>query len=126
MSNPSLEAVLSLKPDVVIMTTEGNPKEFEERLTSLKINTYVFGALTLNGLPQGIRSLAEALGVKDRGEKLAIRGTKGMVFREIYPERHKEWVDCVCHELGIEPIWGMNTGRASYLCHKPSAVPWKD
>jgi iron complex transport system substrate-binding protein len=71
MSNPSLEAVLSLKPDIVVMTTDGNPKEFEERLVSLKIKTYVFTARKLNGLPQGIRSLAEALGVGVRGKLLA-------------------------------------------------------
>ena len=71
MSNPSLEAVLSLKPDVVVMTTDGNPKEFEERLIALKIKTYVFEARTLIGLPDGIRSLADALGVKARGERLA-------------------------------------------------------
>ncbi len=33
MSNPSLEAVVSLKPDIVVVTTDGNPKEFEERLS---------------------------------------------------------------------------------------------
>jgi iron complex transport system substrate-binding protein len=71
MSNPSLEAVLSLKPDVVVLTTDGNPKEFEERLLSLKIKTYVFEARTLSDLPQGIRELASALGVKGRGERLA-------------------------------------------------------
>jgi iron complex transport system substrate-binding protein len=31
MSNPSLEGVVSLKPDIVVMTTDGNTKEFEER-----------------------------------------------------------------------------------------------
>jgi iron complex transport system substrate-binding protein len=71
MSNPSLEAVLSLKPDIVVLTTDGNPKEFEERLISLKIKTYVFEARTIIGLPHGIRSMAEALGVKERGERLA-------------------------------------------------------
>ncbi len=71
MSNPSLEAVIRLKPDVVVLTTDGNPKEFEERLVSLKINTYVFEARTLSDLPQGIRSLATAMGVKERGARLA-------------------------------------------------------
>jgi iron complex transport system substrate-binding protein len=71
MSNPSLEAVLSLKPDVVVLTTDGNPKEFEERLISLKIKTYFFEARTLSDLPQGIRKLASALGVKERGGRLA-------------------------------------------------------
>jgi iron complex transport system substrate-binding protein len=71
MSNPSLEAVISLKPDLVVVTTDGNPKEFEERLVSMKINTYIFDARRLSELPQGIRGLAAALGVKDRGELLA-------------------------------------------------------
>ncbi|MBI5188057.1 MAG: cobalamin-binding protein [Nitrospirae bacterium] len=71
MSNPSLEAVILLKPDIVIMTTDGNPKEFEERLRSLKIKTYVFKARRLSELPQGIRDMGLALGVKERAETLA-------------------------------------------------------
>ena len=71
MSNPSLEAVVSLKPDIVVMTTDGNPKEFEERLRSLKINTYVFTARRFAELSQGIRGLGDALGVKERADKLA-------------------------------------------------------
>ncbi len=27
MSNPSLEAIITMKPDLVVMTTDGNPKE---------------------------------------------------------------------------------------------------
>ena len=71
MSNPSLEAVISLKPDIVVLTTDGNPKEFEERLVSLKIKTFVFQARRLSGLPQGIRELGRALGIKERADKLA-------------------------------------------------------
>ena len=71
MSNPSLEAVISLKPDVVVMTIDGNPREFEERLRSLGIKTYVFRARRLSELPQGIRDLGEALGVQERAETFA-------------------------------------------------------
>jgi iron complex transport system substrate-binding protein len=71
MSNPSLEAVISLKPDMVVLTTDGNPKEFEERLVSLKINTFVFQARRLAELPQGVRELGAALGVKEKADKLA-------------------------------------------------------
>jgi iron complex transport system substrate-binding protein len=71
MSNPSLEAVISLKPDIVIMTTDGNPQEFEERLVSLKIKTLVFKARRLAELPQGIRELGTALGINTRADKLA-------------------------------------------------------
>ena len=71
MSNPSLEAVISLKPDIVVLTTDGNPKEFEERLVSLKIKTFVFQARRLAELPQGIRELGSVLGVKNRADTLA-------------------------------------------------------
>jgi ABC-type Fe3+-hydroxamate transport system substrate-binding protein len=71
MSNPSLEAVVSLKPDLVVVTTDGNPMEFEERLRSLKIKTYVFRSRRLRELPQGVRGLGAALGVKEKGDALA-------------------------------------------------------
>jgi iron complex transport system substrate-binding protein len=71
MSNPSLEAVVSLKPDLVVMTTDGNPKEFEERLRSLNIRTFVFTARRLRELPQGIQDLGAAVGAHQEAVKLA-------------------------------------------------------
>jgi len=59
------------------MTMDGYPKEFEERLRSIKFNKYVFGARTLRGLPDGIRSLAEALEVEESG----IEGVARLRFR---------------------------------------------
>ena len=71
MSNPSLEAVVSLRPDIVVMTTDGNPREFEERLHTLGIKTYVFRARKLSELPDGIREMGAALGVKQKADELA-------------------------------------------------------
>lgn len=71
MSNPSLEAIVTLKPDLVVMSTDGNPKEVEERLRSMGLSTYVWKARTLSELPGGIRSFAGALGIGERGEELA-------------------------------------------------------
>lgn len=71
MSNPSLEAVVSLKPDIVILSVDGNPKEFEERLRSMKIRTYVFYSKRISALPKGIRDMGVALGVKETAEALA-------------------------------------------------------
>jgi iron complex transport system substrate-binding protein len=70
MSNPSLEAILLLKPDIVVMTMDGNPKEVEERLRSLKITTYVFTARRISELPQGIREMGKALQVKEKADRL--------------------------------------------------------
>ncbi len=71
MSNPSLEAIVSLKPDLVVMTTDGNPREVEERLRTLGIRTYVFKARRLAELPRGIREMGTALGVGEQAETLA-------------------------------------------------------
>jgi iron complex transport system substrate-binding protein len=98
MSNPSLEAVITMKPDLVVMTTDGNPKEFEARLRSLKIRTYVFTARRLAELPQGIRDMGAVVGVKERAERLA---------REI--------------ETGINTI----KSRKSEIRNQKSAMPLK-
>ncbi|MFA6055044.1 MAG: helical backbone metal receptor, partial [Thermodesulfovibrionales bacterium] len=71
MSNPSLEAVVSLKPDIVVMTTDGNFRDFEERLRALRIKTFVFKARRLPELPQGIIDLGTALGEKEKAGVLA-------------------------------------------------------
>jgi iron complex transport system substrate-binding protein len=71
MTNPSLEAVFSSEPDMVVMTTDGNPKEFESRLRSLKIESYVFRARRIYELPDALRELGVVLGVDERAEELA-------------------------------------------------------
>ncbi|MBI4377833.1 MAG: cobalamin-binding protein [Nitrospinae bacterium] len=71
MLNPSLEAIVSMSPDIVLMTTDGNPKEVDERLKQLGIKTYVFRARRLAELPEGIREMGRALGVEERAKALA-------------------------------------------------------
>lgn len=71
MSNPSLESVIALKPDIVVMTVDGNPKEFEERVRSMNIKTYVFRRTRLSEFPQGIREMGAALGVPQKADLLA-------------------------------------------------------
>jgi iron complex transport system substrate-binding protein len=73
MSNPSLEAVISLKPDIVILTTDGNPQQFERRLRSMNIKTFVFETLTLPELPDGIRKMGLALHAEKDFEPLALK-----------------------------------------------------
>jgi len=60
-----------MKPDIVLMTTDGNPREFEARLRSFGIKTYIFRARRIPELPQGIRDLGTVLGVQEKAEALA-------------------------------------------------------
>jgi iron complex transport system substrate-binding protein len=72
MSNPSLEAVISLTPDIVLFSIDGNPKEFEERLRSMKINTFVQRAKRINELSGSIRQLGAVTDSEETAERLAL------------------------------------------------------
>lgn len=71
MSNPSLEAVLMLRPDIVVMTEDGNQKVFEERLRKKGIQTYVFKARQMSDLPKEINELGNILGVQKNAVTLS-------------------------------------------------------
>jgi iron complex transport system substrate-binding protein len=73
LSNPSLEMIVSLRPDIVLMTTDGNPKDINDRLVKLGIRTYVFEARRIAELPGEIRRMGAALGAEKDSEKLARR-----------------------------------------------------
>ena len=73
MSNPSLESIVAMKPDVVVLTDDGNPREIEERLRGLGIRTYVFRAKRLEDLPREIRVLGSALNAEAQAERSARR-----------------------------------------------------
>jgi len=72
-ANPSLEAIVAAKPDMVVMTDDGNPPEIFARLKKLGIKAYVFRAKRLSELPQGIRDMGTALGVKKQAFRRAER-----------------------------------------------------
>lgn len=49
---------------------------------------------------------------KEAVRSLIPSGVEGMVFGDIYFQEHKDWVERVCSELGIEaiePLWGKST-----------------
>lgn len=71
LSNPSLEMIVSLKPDMVVMTTDGNPKWINDRLLKLGISTYVFQARKIADLPGEIRKMGAVLGTKAKSDRLA-------------------------------------------------------
>lgn len=71
--NPSIEAVVSLKPDLVLITREGNRRETMEALERLKISVFAVGTDTMAGVFRMIRDVGAAAGLAGRGEQLARR-----------------------------------------------------
>jgi len=70
-TNPSLEAIVALRPDLVVMTDEGTPREIYDRLVRLGIATYVFRAKRLSELPGALREIGPVLGVEKAAEARA-------------------------------------------------------
>jgi len=70
-SNPDLEKIVALKPDLVLMTNDGNPKEIAHRLKSLSIQFFVAGPEDLNSVSAFIEKIGLLLGKTGEGNKLA-------------------------------------------------------
>jgi len=53
-------------------------------------------------------------GFKDALEELKLNGVTGLVTGDIHLQDHKDWIDRVCGEVGIEavlPLWQMDTSQ---------------
>src|SRR5512137_2365476 len=81
-TNPSLEAIVAARPDLVILTDDGNPRAIYNRLKDLGIPCHVFSARRLKELPRGIRDLGTVLGVEKQASVLAGRIEKDMAALE--------------------------------------------
>lgn len=86
MANPSLEAIIALKPDIVVMNSDGNPKPVAERLAKLGIRTHIFKSRRLTELPAGIRQMGQSLGVRAAADQLA--GNIERAIRDTRSSRH--------------------------------------
>lgn len=56
--------------------------------------------------------LPQGEGVRGRVGDVFSGEIKGMVFGDMYIEEHRQWVERICKEVGLEPIeplWGRNT-----------------
>jgi iron complex transport system substrate-binding protein len=62
MVNPSLEALVALKPDLVIATDEGNREETFQQLARLRIPTYLVHATRLGALEDMIARIGALTG----------------------------------------------------------------
>ncbi len=68
--NPSIETIVSLKPDLIVLSMEGNVREDFRKLTSFGIPVFVTNPRTLQGINNSIEQLGMLTGRKANADKL--------------------------------------------------------
>jgi iron complex transport system substrate-binding protein len=67
--NPSIEMIVSLKPDLIIATRDGNRKETIRRLSDLGFSVYVVNPKGFDGVMKTIQNIGEIVGRQDESRR---------------------------------------------------------
>jgi iron complex transport system substrate-binding protein len=68
--NPSIEMIISLNPDLVIATRDGNRRETIQRLNDLGLSVYVINPKGFDGVMKTIQNIGEVVGRQDEERKI--------------------------------------------------------
>lgn len=70
MTTPSIEAIISLKPDLIFISMEGNTRQTFDRLTGLGMLVFVTNPRSLEGIRRSIEQLGSLTGHRREAETL--------------------------------------------------------
>ncbi len=70
MINPSIEAVVGLEPDLIVLSMEGNIRDDFRRLTSFGTPVFVSNPRTLEGIYRSLRALGTLTGKEETTRQL--------------------------------------------------------
>jgi iron complex transport system substrate-binding protein len=109
--NPSVEAIVILAPDLVLITREGNRRETMEALERLGVPVFAVNTNELADVFRVIRHLGELAGVPERGRRLAadLEQQSAAIAEAIrpYPARR------VLFLVWLQPV--VSIGRNSFI-----------
>ncbi len=107
-SNPSIEKIVALKPDLIIATADGNRKDTVQQLARLGLPVYVINPLNINGFLKSILHIGEITNREKDAGKLVEKNKKRLnnVSAQI---RHKK-KPRVFFQLGLEPVFTVGRG----------------
>lgn len=102
----SIEKVMSLEPDLVVATADGNRKEDVEMLEEVGIPVYVINPRTLSQTLESLEKLGEVCGIGNRSKRL-VRPLRGRVVRveRAVQNRQRPLVLLV---INVKPLMSVN------------------
>jgi len=101
-TNPSIEKIVSLKPDLIIATADGNRKDTVRQLERLGLSVYVTNPSDTNGILRSILHIGEITNREKDARKLVEKLQKRLnnITAQI---RHKS-KPRVFFQIGLEPV----------------------
>lgn len=110
-TNPSIEKIVSLKPDLILATADGNRKETVMQLERLGLSVYVIKPSSTRGVLKSILRIGEITGHEANAGKLAAALQKKLddVAARVRHRRKPR----VFFQLGLEPI--VTAGRGTLI-----------
>lgn len=103
-----LEKIVALRPDLVIATKDGNPKEVVDRLEALKIPVYVVDPRDLDTVMETLHEIGELLGANDKAQSLIV-DIKSRVQKVTSRVAESTYRPRVFFQIGISPIISIGT-----------------
>ncbi len=107
----SLERVLALKPDLVLATADGNPKDQVLRLRELGIPVVVTQQKSLSEIESTVLLVARSLGLLGRGQEQVMELREGL--KAVRKQFNRGVSPRVLLQLGDEPL--IVAGSGSFL-----------
>ena len=106
--------IISLRPDIVFATAEGNRPEIVEELERMKINVYVMNPHNISDVLREIRAIGNITGQVD----IALTGVNALTRRidnikkKIVAGRQKR----VMYLVSIDPVISIGPGALFMIC----------
>ncbi len=110
--NPDLERIVALRPDLVLATRDGNPRQLVERLTKMGIAVFVIDPRDFAGIISSFRALGQILNATPRAEELATAMEERLTL--LHRQISTVWQrPSVFFQVGIHPI--VSVGEQTFL-----------
>jgi iron complex transport system substrate-binding protein len=110
ITNPNIETIVSLRPDLIILSMEGNVREDFDKLLSFGIPVFVTNPRTLQGIHKSIEDLGILTGKTEEAAQLvhSMQAREESVIRAV-PQRKKKTLLIV----SLQPL--IVVGGGTYL-----------
>ncbi len=107
----NIEQIQALKPDLVLATQDGNPKDQVLHLRELGVPVLVVNTQSFRDIFESISIVSRALGKKSLGEKMAEQLKRGIANIQLKSKNHKKLK--VLLQIGDHPL--VVVGKKSFL-----------